>query len=158
MPFWGASAVAEHEARDETERVYHDIRLLPALSARHRVLVPDLLGFGYSDKSDRFDRSEAIAAWLRHIGIERAAVVGHDIGGGVALRLATLHAAAVARLCVINTVCYDSWPVEVMLQFGHPEADRKLSAATATTLLREAVKQGFASTPSGELLDGLLAP
>jgi pimeloyl-ACP methyl ester carboxylesterase len=58
----------------------------------------------------------------------------------------------------MNTVCYDSWPIEAMLQFGHPETYRKLSASTALTLLKKALKQGFASNPSDELMDGLLAP
>jgi pimeloyl-ACP methyl ester carboxylesterase len=67
--------------------------LIPSLSGNHRVLVPDLLGFGYSDRSDRFDRSiarqaEMIDAWLEKLGVERASLVAHDIGGGVALRLA----------------------------------------------------------------------
>jgi pimeloyl-ACP methyl ester carboxylesterase len=32
-------------------------RLIPRLAKTRRVLAPDLLGFGYSDKSDRFDHS-----------------------------------------------------------------------------------------------------
>ncbi|MFY1826587.1 alpha/beta fold hydrolase, partial [Myxococcus fulvus] len=31
--------------------------LARALAASHRVLVPDLLGYGFSDRRDRFDRS-----------------------------------------------------------------------------------------------------
>lgn len=90
-----------------------------------RVLAPDLPGFGFSDKRDRFDRSiarqaELVDAWMERIGLESAVIVGHDIGGGVALRLATLFPSRVQKLCVINTVCYDSWPIELMLQFGHP--------------------------------------
>lgn len=138
-------------------------RLFPPLTQTHRVLIPDLLGFGYSEKSDRFDRSiarqaELIDAWMDRVGIARATFVAHDIGGGVALRLATLFPQRVARLCVMNTVCYDSWPIEAMLQFGHPEAYRKLSASTATMLLRQALKQGCATSPSEEILVGLLAP
>ena len=137
--------------------------LLPSLAERHRVLVPDLIGFGFSDKRDRFDRSiaaqaEMIDAWMDKLGVDRAAIVAHDIGGGVALRLATLFAQRVERLCLMNTVCYDSWPIELMLQLGHPEADRKLSAASVITLLHQALKQGFAHSPQSELLEGLLAP
>ena len=58
----------------------------------------------------------------------------------------------------MNTVCYDSWPIELMLQFGHPGADRLLSAAMAMRLLRQALKGGFARRPPAALLDGLLAP
>lgn len=138
-------------------------QLIPEISRTHRVLVPDFPGFGFSDKSDRFDRSiarqaEWIEQWLEQLGIDRAAVVAQDIGGGVALRLATLFPRRVERLCVMNIVCYDSWPIELMLQFGHPEAYRKISAATAITTLKLALKQGFASSPDDETLDGLLAP
>ncbi len=141
--------------------LWHD--LTPVLAKRYRVLVPDLIGFGYSDRSDRFDRSiarqaEMIDAWMEKIGVERANIVAHDIGGGVALRLATLFPHRVAKLCVMNTVCYDSWPIEAMLQLGHPETHRKLSAQAVTTMLKQALKGGFAASPEDEVLDGLLQP
>ena len=137
--------------------------VIPALAARYRVLVPDLAGFGFSDKRDQFDRSiarqaEYLDAWMRAIGVERATIVGHDIGGGIALRMATLMSNRVERLCVMNTVCYDSWPIELMLQLGHPGANRRLSGRTMSALLRRALKSGFQSSPPATLLDGLLAP
>lgn len=133
------------------------------IANKRRTLVPDLLGFGFSDRRDCFDRSigrqaEMIDAWMEKLQIERAAIVAHDIGGGVALRLATLFPHRVSRLCVMNTVCYDSWPIELMLQFGHPEAQRKVSASTAMSTLRLALKSGFSSSPDDELMSGLLAP
>lgn len=45
-----------------------------------------------------------------------------------------------------------------MLQLGHPSANRKLSASAAVTLLRQALKQGFAHTPPEDVMEGLLAP
>lgn len=138
-------------------------RVVPVLARQHRVLVPDLLGFGYSDKGDTFDRSiarqaEMIDAWMGQVGIEQADIVAHDIGGGVALRLATLFPKRVRRLCLMNVVCYDSWPVELMLQLGHPSAYRKASASTVVAGLKAALKQGFATSPPDEVRDGLLAP
>lgn len=137
--------------------------IVPALAQTHRVLVPDLLGFGFSDRSDRFDRgiarqAEAVDAWMDALGIEGASVVSHDIGGGVALRLATLFPRRVGRLCVMNGVCYDSWPVEAMLQLGHPSARQKTSADTLVAGLRQALKQGMTTGTDDEMLDGLLAP
>lgn len=137
--------------------------VLPSLAAACRVLAPDLIGFGFSDRRDTFDRSiarqaEMIEGWMQRLGIERAAVVGHDIGGGVALRLVTLFPHRVGSLALLNSVCYDSWPIELMLQLGHPEARRKLSASTAMKLLDVALRQGFSSRPSGDLIEGLLAP
>lgn len=137
--------------------------VLPALSRCVRVLVPDLLGFGFSDRRDCFDRSiarqaEMVNQWMDTLQIKRATFAAHDIGGGVALRMATLFPDRVSRLCLLNTVCYDSWPIEMMLQFGHPGAKRKLSASTAMTMLRMALKRGFTSSPASDFLDGLLAP
>lgn len=138
-------------------------KLTPVLAKQWRVLVPDLPGFGYSDKSDRFDRSiarqaEWVDQWMEQLGIEQARIVAHDIGGGVALRLATLFPKRVSGLCVMNTVCYDSWPIEAMLQLGHPAARRKISASKTITMLKLALKQGFASSSEDGLLEGLLAP
>lgn len=137
--------------------------LIGPISKTNRTLIPDMLGFGFSDQRDCFDRSitrqaEYIDAWLDRLGVESAMFVAHDIGGGVALRLATLFPNRVSRLCVLNAVCYDSWPIEVMLQFGHPGANRKVSASTAMKGLGTALRSGFAQSPDSQLLDGLLAP
>lgn len=138
-------------------------RWIATLAPTHRVLIPDLMGFGFSDKSDHFDRSiarqaEAIDAWMDQLGVPSATVVAHDIGGGVALRLATLYPERVSRLCIMNSVCYDSWPIEMMLQLGHPEARRTMSASTTMGMLKHALKMGFGVSPQPDVLDGLLAP
>lgn len=138
--------------------------LAQALARTHRVLVPDLLGFGFSDKRDCFDRglarqAEALDAWLGRLGVADAAVVGHDLGGGVAQQLAFRFPRRVGRVCLMNSVSYDSWPMEVMLQLGHPKAARKLSARLEQRMLRMAVRRGlFGRTPPPGLVEGLLAP
>lgn len=137
--------------------------VLDALVGEARVLAPDLAGFGFSDKRDNFDRSiarqaELVDAWLERLGITSAVIVGHDIGGGVALRLATLFPSRVRKLCLMNSIAYDSWPIELMLQFGHPGADRRLSAPMAVRLLKQALKQGCATRPPAAVIEGLLAP
>jgi len=138
-------------------------RLVPVLAEQNRVLAPDLIGFGYSDKSDNFDRSiarqtEMIDALMEKMGIEQANIVAHDMGGGVALRLATLYPQRVNKLCVMNSVSYDSWAIEAMIQLGHPSAYYMASASTTVATLRQMLKQGFAETPDDEVLDGIFAP
>ena len=138
-------------------------RLIPVLSEQNRVIAPDLIGFGYSDKQDNFDRSiarqtEMIDAWMEKLGIQNANIVAHDIGGGVALRLATLFPHRVKRLCLMNSVSYDSWAIEAMIQLGHPSAYYLASASTTVATLRQMLKQGFSETPEDEILDGIFAP
>lgn len=91
-----------------------------ALAARGKaVLVFDLLGFGRSERpQDRAVDTSVSAqvpmtvALMAHCGFSRAHIVGHDIGGAVAQRLALLHPERVASLSLIDTVSYDSWPSE----------------------------------------------
>ncbi|MCY1073010.1 alpha/beta fold hydrolase [Archangium lansingense] len=138
--------------------------LLPALSMTHRVLIPDLLGYGYSDRREGFDRSiarqaEALDAWMDRLGVGDAAVVGHDIGGGIAQHLAIRFPRRVSRLCLMNSVSYDAWPLELMVQLGHPGVVRRLSAPSLQRLLKVVLKRKpFATAPPGGLVDGLLAP
>lgn len=138
-------------------------KLIPVLSKQSRVFAPDLIGFGYSDKSDNFDRSiarqaEMLNDWMEILGIESANIVAHDIGGGTALRLATLFPNRVKKLCLMNSVSYDSWAIEAMIQLGHPGAYKLASAGTTITALRQMLKQGFSETPDDEILDGIFAP
>ncbi len=138
-------------------------KLIPVLSKQNRVLAPDLAGFGYSDKRDNFDRAidkqaELIDAWMNEIGVEAAHIVAHDIGGGVALRLAALFPNRVKKLCVMNGVSYDSWAIEAMIQLGHPSAYKIASASTTVATLKQMLKQGFNETPDDEVLDGIFAP
>ena len=64
--------------------------MIPLLAEHARVIAPDFLGHGYSDKRDFFDRSllaqtDMIIRLMDHLGIARATFVGHDTGGGVSL-------------------------------------------------------------------------
>jgi pimeloyl-ACP methyl ester carboxylesterase len=103
--------------------LYHDV--IPRLTPHCRVLAPDFLGHGYSDRRDRFDRSlvaqtQAVLRLLDELGIPRATFIGHDTGGGVALIAAIEHPERVERLVLTNTVAYDSWPIGDMVALGDP--------------------------------------
>ena len=84
-------------------------RQVPALvDAGLRVIAPDLRGFGDSDRPEAVEeyamrRSFAdVLAVLDTLGIERAHVVGHDWGAGLAWALAAWAPARVERLVVMS--------------------------------------------------------
>ncbi len=86
-------------------------RIAPRLAETHRVVCPDLRGYGDSSKppgapdhANYAKRAMAadLVAVMAALGHARFAVVGHDRGGRVAHRLALDHPAAVERLCVID--------------------------------------------------------
>ncbi len=74
------------------------------------MIVPDLRGFAYSDKPDlppdQGYNCEVVAreieGFIAELGLERIAVVAHDIGATVAQPLARLFASRVARLVLLD--------------------------------------------------------
>ena len=68
--------------------------LIPHLSQRYRVIVPDLVGFGYTEVSTdyQFDFMNSwidqLLALMDGLGIEKAHIVGNSFGGAVALWMA----------------------------------------------------------------------
>ena len=75
--------------------------------AGYRVVVPDQIGFCKSSKPPAFQYSfHALAtltrSLLRSIGVDRATVVGHSMGGMLATRYALLYPADVDRLVLVN--------------------------------------------------------
>lgn len=86
-------------------------RMIPILvAAGHRVICPDLVGFGRSDKPTRIeDHTYAKhVEWIRalvvdELDLHRVTVVGQDWGGLIGLRLAAENPNRVARIVVANT-------------------------------------------------------
>lgn len=81
---------------------------LELLASGRQVIGVDLQSHGRSPLSERPMRLETmaddIAALIRNLGFERAAVMGFSMGGGVALRTAIQHPDLVERLVVVSTV------------------------------------------------------
>jgi len=81
---------------------------LELLAAGHRIIGVDLQSHGRTPAADRPMRFETmaddIAALIRELELERAAVMGFSLGGGVALRTAIQHPELVARLVLVSTV------------------------------------------------------
>ena len=83
-------------------------KVTPELMREFSVVVPDLRGYGDSDKPrDGYDKRTMagdIAAIMDSLGHGKYQVVGHDRGARVAHRLALDHSATVTRLSVLDIV------------------------------------------------------
>jgi pimeloyl-ACP methyl ester carboxylesterase len=82
-------------------------RVVPLLSASHTVLAPDLIGHGESAKPDGDYSLGGYANGVRDLlvalGHERATLVGHSLGGGVAMQFAYQFAERCERLVLVSS-------------------------------------------------------
>ena len=91
-------------------------------SARHRVVTLDQRGFGQSDKPQQKYTMEGfaddVAALCRELGIDRAAVVGHSMGGAIALATAARHPGLVRAVALSDpAVLFPSFVRDAMGPF-----------------------------------------
>jgi pimeloyl-ACP methyl ester carboxylesterase len=82
--------------------------MIPRLEARNRVVALDLLGHGGSEKPKTGYSIESQAALvaeaLGRLGVRDATVVGHSLGGPVAVALAERSPRLVGRLVIVDTI------------------------------------------------------
>ena len=99
-------------------------QLLPALAKTRRVVAPNLQAHGRTGDIDRPISYEAladdIAALMKHLGFEKADVMGYSLGGGTALQLTIRHPATVRKLVVVSAVFKrDGWYPEILAAMAH---------------------------------------
>ena len=88
-----------------TAECWRDV--LPRLAERYTVIAPDLLGHGRSAKPRGDYSLGAYAAGVRDLlavlGFERGTVVGHSLGGGVAMQFSYLFPEYVERMVLVSS-------------------------------------------------------
>jgi pimeloyl-ACP methyl ester carboxylesterase len=105
------------------------------LEHAHPTYAPDLVGLGCSERppAGRYDLASQAAlllSLLSSLGLERVAVVGHDVGGGVAVHLAALAPERVAALVLVDSPVHaDVWPVPAIRALAMPYAGEAQTAA-----------------------------
>jgi pimeloyl-ACP methyl ester carboxylesterase len=84
------------------------------LDQGYRVVVPDQIGFGKSSKPQAYQFSfQALAentrALLTKLGIEQVVVVGHSMGGMLAVRFALLYPTLTDKLVLVSPIGLEDW-------------------------------------------------
>lgn len=102
--------------------------------AGYRVVVPDQIGFGKSSKPDdvaySFDLLAAnTARLLDHLKVNRAAVVGHSMGGMLAVRFARSYPGRTTHLILENPIGLEDYRLKVPPQ----TTEQLLASETAET-------------------------
>ncbi|HWA53158.1 MAG TPA: alpha/beta fold hydrolase [Solirubrobacterales bacterium] len=81
--------------------------MIPRLARDHRVVAVDLLGHGGSEKPGSgysvSNQADVIAEVLSKLGVSDAEVVGHSLGGGIAVALAQQSPDLVNRVVIVDT-------------------------------------------------------
>jgi pimeloyl-ACP methyl ester carboxylesterase len=106
-------------------------QIMPLLSNTRQVIAVDLQAHGRTADIDRplsmESMADDIAALMKHLGIEKADVMGYSLGGGVALRTAIQHPRVVRKLVVVSAAFKrDGWYPEIvagMSQMGPGAAE-----------------------------------
>jgi pimeloyl-ACP methyl ester carboxylesterase len=130
--------------------------VVPLLPSGRRIVVLDLLGYGRSDRPMERDLSikghaERVIALLDALRIQYAAIVGHDLGGGIAQHLAVRHPTRVERLCLIDSVGFDEWPTrQIKMAKATLPLTRHLPTTWILSALRSEMERGYTQESRGQ--------
>jgi 2-hydroxy-6-oxonona-2,4-dienedioate hydrolase len=82
--------------------------VIPALSRYYRVIVPDIIGFGYSDKPRDADYTidffidDFFRPFLDNLGISKTSIIGSSFGGHIATEFAIRFNHRVEKLVLVS--------------------------------------------------------
>jgi len=83
--------------------------VMPALAEDFRVLAPDMVGFGYSERPANIEYgvqtwADQVVGLMDTLEVPRAHMVGNSFGGAIALRIATQHPDRVGKLVLMGSM------------------------------------------------------
>lgn len=113
LPGGGAARVFLHGFLGSSTGWYAHVAARPPLTGGHTLLV-DCLGHGYSDQPPAFSYTVEDHAWtiiglLDHLGLRRCHLIGHHLGGCIAIRVAVMRPDLVSALVMFHVPLDGGW-------------------------------------------------
>lgn len=120
------------------DSAYNWKKNIDVLAQQYRVWAIDLIGFGFSSRlNERVYTFKNHARWVRDFmnicEIQHASVVGHSLGGGIALQLAHDFAQRVDRLVLLAPAAYWWFPAPLRLAARIPFLPRVVAQIALTS-------------------------
>lgn len=139
--------------------------LVAALQDRYRLIVPDHIGCGLSDKPARYEYRLArhidnLTRLIEHLDLRDVTLVGHDWGGAIGLGAATELPDRFARLVLMNTAGFRSQRIPLRIRVGRVPIAGRLAIQGANAFARAALVMAT-ERPGGlerDVRAGLIAP
>jgi pimeloyl-ACP methyl ester carboxylesterase len=83
--------------------------VMSALATKFRVIAPDMVGFGFSERPENVDYgvqtwADQVIGLIDALGIEKTSLVGNSFGGAIALRIATQHPERIDKLVLMGSM------------------------------------------------------
>lgn len=139
-------------------------KVIAAFSGTHRVLFFDLLGFGGSRKSVAQDVGLAVQArvlkqLVQRFEIHSPVIVGHDIGGGIALRAHVLENVECRRMVLIDPVILKPWGSPFFSHVKrHATAFWEMPDVIHEAIIRRYIQTALITPLPQEIMDKLVEP
>lgn len=94
-------------------------KVMPILQKSYSVYAFDILGFGKSGRAESSELNIKAQAQMfldifKEMSLNKIILIGHDIGGGIAQIIAVSNPEVLSAVVLMDSVCYDSWPIELL--------------------------------------------
>lgn len=96
--------------------------VIKELSQKFRVIAPDHIGCGLSDKPQNYEYTlskhiKNLTSLKESLGIQKYSLIVHDWGGAIGIGMATDHPEELEKLVILNTAAYTSKEIPFRINF-----------------------------------------
>ncbi|HHD57091.1 MAG TPA: alpha/beta fold hydrolase [Desulfobulbaceae bacterium] len=137
--------------------------LITALCDKYRVIAPDHMGCGLSDKPQHYayrlkTHIENFERLLDHLQIERCVLVVHDWGGAIGMGWAGMHPERIAGLVVLNSAAFPSSRIPLRINLCRLPLAGALLVRGVNGFAGPATRMAVGNPMDPRVREGFLAP